>query len=195
MAINRWEPFREMVSLKDAVDRLFQDSFLHPDSGFLAGGANQLPLDVSEGEDKYEVRASIPGMNPDDLEITIQGDTLTIHGEYKSEDREGHRWVMRESRTGSFERRITFPTSVKVDQSEAHCENGMLVLTLPKADEARPRRITVGGQAQLSGGRKDSMVINQPSDRGKAQAGSSGHGSGGAIGSGGSSSTGDQPRT
>jgi HSP20 family protein len=152
MAMERWNPWREMMSLREAMDRLFEESFVRPGSTWAgsrsagAGGGGWFPLDVKETGDQIEVRASMPGIKPDDVQITVHGDTLTIRGESKmEEERQDENWVIREHRSGSFQRVITLPTPVKSDQAEARMENGMLTLRLPKAEEARPRQIQIGG--------------------------------------------------
>jgi HSP20 family protein len=86
MAIERWDPFREAISLRDAMNSLFQESFIRPGSLQARDGATPLLLDVSETEDEYVVEASLPGIKPEDVQITVHGDTLTIRGETKSEE-------------------------------------------------------------------------------------------------------------
>lgn len=80
MAIERWDPFREMVSLRDAVNSLLQESFVRPGGVPGAGGPTTLPLDVAETENEFVVKASLPGIKPEDVQITVHGDTLTIRG-------------------------------------------------------------------------------------------------------------------
>src|SRR5512135_2435090 len=98
MAIDRWDPFRAMVSLRDAMNSLLQESFVRPGSMAAAeGGAMRVPLDSSETENEYVVRASMPGVKQDDVQITIHGDTLTIRGECKAEEEaRGETWHVRE---------------------------------------------------------------------------------------------------
>ena len=148
MAMDRWEPFREMMTLRDAVDRLFQQSWVQP-GGLLAGMRSEgMPLDVVERDNAFVVRAGVQGIDPDDIQVTIQGDTLTIRGESKGdEEKSGDNWLMREHRRGMLQRTITLPTPVDADAVEATCQNGVLTLTLPKAEEARPRRIPVSQSA------------------------------------------------
>lgn len=153
MAIERWDPFREAISLRDAMDSLLQESFIRPATLQGHGGAT-LPLDVSETEDEFVVRASVPGMKPDDVQITVRGDTLTIRGESKAEEeKKGSHWHLRERRYGAFQRSVTLGTPVESDKARARYEHGVLTLTLPKAEQAKPRQIKVEGhspaQAQL----------------------------------------------
>jgi HSP20 family protein len=100
------------------------------------------------------VKASLPGVKPEDVEITIHGDTLTIRGEVKAEEeRKGERWHLRERRFGSFQRSLSLATPVNSDQAQAHFEHGVLTLTLPKSEAAKPRQIKIGGAAQAQAGK------------------------------------------
>jgi HSP20 family protein len=147
--INRYDPFREALSLRDAMDRLFQESFVRPTNGW-AAPAN-VPVDLHETEQGYVVTASLPGWKPEDVNITIQDGTLTLSGQY-SEQREpeqnGKTWHMRERKFASFSRSFTFPSAVDADKAEANYENGVLTLTLPKAESAKPRQIKIGSAAK-----------------------------------------------
>jgi HSP20 family protein len=147
MAIERWDPFREAISLSDAMNTLFRESFIRPSS--VAGQPSSsvtLPLDVSENENEFVVKASLPGIKPEDVQITVHGDTLTIQGESKfEEEKKGEKWHLRERRNGTFLRSISLPTAVNSDKAQAQFEHGMLSLTLPKSDGAKPRQIKIGG--------------------------------------------------
>jgi len=138
----RWEPFREMISLREAMDRLFDEAFTRPMSLF---DGWMLPLvDMYQTEDEVVVKATVPGVKPDDLHITVTGDVLTIRGEVKEEkDEKNATYHLRERRSGAFSRSIPLPTSVEADKAKAVFENGVLTLTLPKAEEVRPKTITV----------------------------------------------------
>ena len=148
MAIERWDPFREAVSLRDAMNALFQESFVRPSSGAgPAGATGLLPLDVSETENEFVVKASLPGVKPEDVQITVHGDTLTIQGESKSEEeKKGEHWHLRERRFGSFQRSLSLATPVDSDKAQANFEHGVLTLTLPKSEQAKPRQIKIGGR-------------------------------------------------
>ena len=101
MAIERWDPFREAVSLREAMNSLLQESFVRPGAASAQGGYAALPLDVSETEDEFVVKASLPGVKPEDVQITVHGDTLTVRGETKSkEEKQGEHWHLRERRYG-----------------------------------------------------------------------------------------------
>lgn len=138
----RWDPFREMLSLRDVMDRLVEDAYVRPNSHLV--GLHAPAVDMIENEDEIVVKATIPGIRPDDLKITLTGDVLTIRGELTSErENETDRYVMRERRSGSFSRSLKLPTSVVSDQAKAEFEDGILTLTLPKAEEVRPKTITI----------------------------------------------------
>ena len=144
----RWEPFRELVSLREAMDRLFEDSFVRPQAGRLLPfrGMETLAVDVYETDDSVIVKSPIPGIKPEDLEVSITGDTLTIKGETKTEEGiKEENYVRRECRYGSFSRSLTIPVPVKAEKAEAEFENGILTLTLPKAEEVKPKTIKIKG--------------------------------------------------
>ncbi len=143
--IMRWEPFRELVSLREAMDRLFAESYVRP-WGVPArlGEAGLLPVDMYETEESVVIKAAVPGMNPDDLDISIAGDTVTIRGETRREDETSEDgYHRRELYYGSFCRSLPLPTQVMAEDAEAVFENGMLTLTLPKAEEVKPKSIKI----------------------------------------------------
>ena len=153
MAIERWDPFREAVSLRDAVNSLFQESFVRSNNLIpaAAGGATPLPLDVRETPEAFVVEASLPGIRPEDVEVTVHGDTLTIRGETRAEEEtQGETWHLRERRSGAFRRTVTLPVPVDADKATADHDHGVLKLTLPKAESARPKQIKVGPTAASS---------------------------------------------
>ena len=157
MAIQLWDPFREAVSLRDAMNALLQESFIRPGGLLPQDGSAILPLDVIETEDAFVIKASVPGVRPEDVQITVQGDTLTIRGESRSEEeKKDERWHLRERRFGTFQRSLSLAMPVNSDKAQATFEHGVLMLTLPKAEEAKPRQIKIGGpaQAQIGQGRK-----------------------------------------
>jgi HSP20 family protein len=159
MAIERWDPFREAISLRDAMNSLLQDSFVRPGGGQAQNGFAALPIDVCETENEFVVKAALPGVKPDDVEITVHGDTLTIRGESKvDEEKKGERWHIRERRFGGFQRSVSLSTPVNSEQAHAHYEHGVLTLTLPKSESAKPRQIKVSGvsNAQDQGKNKNS---------------------------------------
>ena len=145
----RWDPFREMVSLREAMDSLFENALTSPWGGAQQQGASfGLPLDVTENQDAFVIKASVPGVNPEDLDVSVHGDTLTIKGETKAdEQKQDERYHLRERRYGVFSRSVTLPVPVKADAVEADYHNGVLTLTLPKVEEVKPKRIAIKGQS------------------------------------------------
>jgi HSP20 family protein len=146
MAIERWDPFREAISLRDAMNSLLQDSFVRPGNFSNQDGHAPLPLDVCETENEFVVKAALPGVKPDDVQITLHGDTLTIRAESKAEqDKKGEHWHLRERRFGTFQRTVSLATPVNSEKAQAQFEHGVLTLTLPKSESAKPRQIKIGG--------------------------------------------------
>lgn len=141
----RWNPAREMMSLREAMDRLFEESFL-PSAlmGQEAGPAAALPVDMYETGDRVVVKATVPGIKPEDLEVTITGDLLTIKGEFKSEEKtEKRNYLRQERRFGSFCRQVGLPAGVDSNNAHATFEHGVLTLELPKAEEAKVKSVKV----------------------------------------------------
>jgi HSP20 family protein len=160
MALDRWDPLREMMTLREAMDRLFQESVVRPTGSFLAGARGATPVDIAERDNSFVVQAAMPGIAPEDIQVTVKGNTLTIRGEHKDEEeRSDQNWLVRERRGQSFYRSVTLPTAVNADKAEAKYENGVLTLTLPKADEALPKLIRIGGQV---GGETGQPAIQMP---------------------------------
>ncbi|MFQ6059026.1 MAG: Hsp20/alpha crystallin family protein [Anaerolineae bacterium] len=146
MALMRWDPFREMMSLRDAMDRLFEESFVRPSRWLVPRweGVGTLPIDMYETDEDVVVKASVPGVKPEELDISVTGDTLTIKGETRAEEEvKNEYYYCRERRYGAFSRSVTLPVSVKADKAEAVFKNGVLTLTLPKVEEVKPKTIKV----------------------------------------------------
>jgi len=144
MTIARWDPFREMVSLRDAVNSLVQESLVPPNGtrSEREAATFTLPLDVTEAENDFVVMASLPGIRPEDVQTTVLGDTLTIRGKSHADaEQKSQHWVVRERRSGSFQRSVSLGTPINADRASAQFENGVLTLTLPKSEQARPKRI------------------------------------------------------
>ena len=143
MSISRWEPFKEMLTLREAMDRLFEDSIVRPNRTSGDGGVGMyLPLDIYTTKEAVVIRASVPGVNPADVEITIVGDTVSIRGEIKAPQDEGT-FMLQEQRYGPFSRSIQIALPVQADQAQAQFENGILTLMIPKAEEIKPKVIKV----------------------------------------------------
>jgi HSP20 family protein len=145
MSVVRWEPFSDLMSLREAMDRLFEESYVRP------GGRSATPytsvdlaLDIYETDDAFVVTASLPGVKPEDVEITITGETLMIKGETKAEATvENANYLRQERRFGAFARTIVVPAPVQADKAEAKFKDGVLTLSVPKAEEAKPKSVRV----------------------------------------------------
>lgn len=147
----RWNPVREMINLRREFDRLFETALDLPQFGSDTAATWGLAVDLAENDDAYIVKASVPGLDPKDIEITMADNTLTIRGEFKEDkDIEEDQYRLRERRYGSFARSVTLPTVVERDSVEATYEAGILTLRIPKAEEVKPKRISV----QVKNGRK-----------------------------------------
>ena len=162
MTNERWNPFSDALTLRQAMDRLLEDSFVRPAGAGTVGaasggqaGAAGVPVDVADTDEAFEVRATLPGVRPEDVQITVHNDTLLIRGHSRHEDEhragDGRRWLVREDRSQSFQRAIGLPLPVDPDRAEARFEHGVLLLTLPKSEAARPRQIQIRGHAAAQG--------------------------------------------
>jgi HSP20 family protein len=139
----RPSPFSELVTLRQAMDRLFDDTIFRPFAADSAG-AGRLPLDVRSTSDALLVEASLPGVKPEDVEITVENGTLTIRAEDRSEQtREDGGWLVREISRGSVVRAVTLPSGLEAEKAEATFENGVLRLRIPKAEQVKPRQIQI----------------------------------------------------
>ena len=138
----RWNPMAEMAGMHDQVDRLFEDFFSRSPISYEGYGV--VNMDMMQTDDEVIIEASIPGIKPDDINISVTGDTLTIRGEIKSDEEvKKADYHMREIKRGSFTRSVVLPAQVVSDKAKAEFENGILKLTLPKAEEVKPKTITV----------------------------------------------------
>jgi len=141
--MTRYDPFNSnMLSLREAMEQLFQDSFVAP-FGRLAQTTVGMPVDVYETDAAFVVKASMPGLTADDFTISVQERTVTIQGEPKAEQIDGMRPLLQERRLGAFTRTFTLPVAVDADKVQAELANGVLHVTMPKAETARPRAIQV----------------------------------------------------
>jgi HSP20 family protein len=144
--LTRWEPTGEMMTLREAMDRLFDDAFTRPFSLVREGGStwSSPSIDMFETEDEVVVKAALPGIKADEVQINATGDILTIRGETKhEEEKKDKAWYIREHRWGAFERSVRLPGGVIADKAKADFDNGILTITLPKSEEVKPRTITV----------------------------------------------------
>lgn len=148
-SITRYDPFQEALSLRNAMDRLFGQSFVNP-NWFSGSESIMVPVDVMETDNGYEVDIALPGVKPEDIELTVEQNTLTVKGRYshRTEDQaseQGQRcnWLMREIPSGSFQRTITLPKPIDPNNIQANYNNGVLTVTVPISEASRGRRISV----------------------------------------------------
>jgi len=127
------------------MDRVFEDSFIRPRWGWIAPtGAAGLALDMYETKDEVVVKAALPGIKPEEVEVSITGNALTIRGESKEEYEVKEKdYIRKERRYGSFARSVTLPSGLKTDKAEATFEDGVLTLKIPKSEEVKPKTIKV----------------------------------------------------
>jgi HSP20 family protein len=150
MTLARWNPINDVVSLREAMDRLFEDSFIRPTTWTgLAAGQLGVPVDLWETKDAYHLRADLPGLGPEDIEINATSDMITINGETKTKTEvsdEG--WIRQERRSGKFTRSFALPVQIDPNKVEASFKHGVLEMTLPKAENVKPRTIKVNAIAK-----------------------------------------------
>ncbi|HYL39958.1 MAG TPA: Hsp20/alpha crystallin family protein [Candidatus Binatus sp.] len=141
--VRRRSPFGELMSLRQAMDRMFDDEF-RPFSWGSAFEGPSLPLDVTTDADALTIEASLPGIRPEDVEITVENGTLTISGKTAEERKaEEGSYLIQEIRRGTFSRSVTLPNGLEPDKAEATFENGVLRLRIPKAEQVKPRQIRI----------------------------------------------------
>lgn len=144
--MRRTSPFGEFLSLRQAMDRLFEDSVVQPRSMYEGGGPEHgIPLDIASTPEELRIEAALPGVRPEDVEITVLGDNLTINATTGGEEsREEDGYLYREVRRGRFSRTVTLPSQVDSERAAASFQDGMLRLSIPKAEAAKPRQIRIG---------------------------------------------------
>ena len=147
--VNRWDPFADLVSLREAMDRLFDQSFIRLGRGILPelAGARTMPIDLYERDGDYIIKAYLPGVKAEDVDINVDQGTLTIKahipGEAEREEAKSYRCLTSELSYGDVTRTIALPAMIDAGRIEATVENGVLTLIVPKAEAAKPKKITV----------------------------------------------------
>ena len=154
--LQRWDPFSELRQMQDTMDRMWRRAGQAPSSA--AEGQDieswAVPLDVSRSGDDTVIRASLPGVAPEDIQVSIEDNVLTIKGQTAEQHQEGEgAYLMRERRTGSFYRALRLPDSVDPEKLQPHYDHGVLTITVPKAEEkkARQLKVQVGAPAIKAG--------------------------------------------
>lgn len=144
MPLMKWEPFEELVSLQDRINKIFEESFPRSRKEGLMRGGWTPPVDIAETADALLIKAEIPGIKPEEIDIQITGDTLTIKGERKQEKEEkGKNYHRIERSYGSFHRSFSLGIPVKEKEVKATYKDGILEINIPKAEEAKPRQIKI----------------------------------------------------
>lgn len=139
----RWHPAREMARMQDWMDRFFED-FFRPWGWVRRGEAvGVIPVDIYETADEYIVKAPLPGVKPENLDISYEAGVLTIRGEVPEEKEVEGECLCQERAFGKFSRSINLPGNVQADKIEAHLKDGVLTLHVPKAEEVKPKKISV----------------------------------------------------
>lgn len=142
--VRRASPLGELLSLRQAMDRLFDDSYVRPRGWFTTTDTAAFPLDVTSDADALVLEAALPGIRPDDVEITVEDGTLAIRAESRSERSTGEgETLVQEIHRGSVSRVVTLPSGLEPDKAQATFENGMLTLRIPRAEAVKPRQIRI----------------------------------------------------
>ncbi|HVL54103.1 MAG TPA: Hsp20/alpha crystallin family protein [Vitreimonas sp.] len=152
----RPSPFGELLSLRQAMDRLFEDSYVRPRTPWSGerSDSSPVPLDISTSPDALVIEAALPGVRPDDVEITVEDGTLSIRAttaRERQEDEGGY--LVQEIHRGEVSRSLTLPTGLEPDKAEAAFDNGVLTLRIPKAEAVKPRQIRIN--PSTTNGRSD----------------------------------------
>ena len=159
--IDRYDPFGRTMGLRQVMDRLMEDAFVMPRQGALAGGPS---VDVYEEGDTLVVEAQLPGLKPDDINVSVENGVLTISGQTEAEEeRKERNYLLREKRSGRFTRSLHLPPTFTADPSQATFEHGVLHLAFPKAESAKPRRIQIGGNGQQAVTSGEQDTTSRPS--------------------------------
>ena len=167
MALIRWEPARELATIQNEMNRLFGTFFDEPGRGASTGQAVRrwIPaMDLIETENDFILRADLPGLSEDDVNIEFEDNVLTISGERKAQHEERKDGYFRVERAfGSFSRALTLPEGVDPDKVQAHFDRGVLEVTVPKPEQRKPRKVTIsagGGQAKTIEGSESTEAVN-----------------------------------
>ena len=140
MAITRWNPFRELAAMQSAMDRFFEDTYRDARSGL----GNNLAIDAHETPDAYVIIADLPGVSPDNINVNLHDNALSIGVDVpQPEVEENTRVLVQERFYGKLTRSFSMPQKIDAEHVEATFDNGVLTLTLPKAAEAKPRQISI----------------------------------------------------
>lgn len=164
MTMRRYDSGLGMLSLREAMYRLLEESFVQSVGAAAGAGEIGMPVDLYETQVALVARFALPGVAPEDIDVTITGDTVTVRGELREGPAEpGSRYLLREHRAGVFSRSITLPLPVQSDDTRAETEHGILTLTMPKEQQAQARTIKITTR------RAEPAVIEATTDDGEGQ--------------------------
>ena len=165
-SVIRWSPISDLMSLHSAMDRLFGDTFGVPGQSRTVGavGEGYLPLDIYQTDKEWVIRASVPGVDPSTVDVTFDGGQISIKGEIKPPaDAKSENFWLRENFYGKFSRQVTLPEDAVGDQAKAQFLNGVLTLTVPKVQPAKPKSVKI----PISGGTSTNNEPRQLETAGK----------------------------
>ncbi|MCD6361094.1 MAG: Hsp20/alpha crystallin family protein [Armatimonadetes bacterium] len=150
MVMQRWDPFSEIMSLRDAMDRLLEQSVVRPQRGAGApalAGTKVMPVDLYQKDSDYVIKAFVPGVKAEDVDIRAERETVFLKahvpGEVEKEEAKNYRWLASELGCGDVVRTVTLPGPIDAGRIEATVENGVLTVVVPQAEEAKPKKIEV----------------------------------------------------
>ena len=155
MVRNSFSPLRDFMSLREGMDRLFEDRWVSPGSWLTwsSTGINDLPIDVYETADDIVVRALVSGSAAEDIDIQLQGGVLTLRAKVQEPELpDGARWLVHEVTPGEYIRQVTLPRAIDADSARTAFDNGVLTLTLPKREDAKPKQIKVDSPRRIGAG-------------------------------------------
>lgn len=148
--ITRWDPFSELADMRRTVDALFNEVRPTRTTAFPGSVETYFPVDLYETKDEVVVEAALPGVKPEDIDISVTGQTVTVKGESRDEHEEkAENFYRHERRHGTFVRQFSLPTEVDADKAQASFEHGVLELRLPKAESMKPKSIKVNGSKMI----------------------------------------------
>src|SRR5436305_3742133 len=139
--ITRYDPFREALSLRNAMDQLFEQSFVRPTWGLSGAQGVGVPMDVYETEQGYQIQALLPGVRPEDIDLSVQQNSLTLKGQFRPMIKPDQKvnWLLQEIGSGSFERSVTFPKPIDANHIATSYEHGVLTISVPVSEASRPK--------------------------------------------------------
>jgi len=140
--LTRWEPIRDMMTLRVGMDQLFNDAFTRPRG--ISGVSLSPTIDLYQTADDVVAKASLPGLKAEDVQISVESNMLTLRGEFSQEaEKKETTYHIRERRAGAFERSVILPIDVQTEEAKADFEDGILTITLPKAETVKPKTILI----------------------------------------------------